>query len=156
MRKFFYFIILLVLAGVTLYYVSKDTTPSSSLFYGKRIIENFILATKIKPEDRADYYSQLLDVRLKELQTLYDDEQFDLIISASLRYSTIAGRLTETIKTHNLTDQSPHVKEQFNRHKLTLQSMADNYTEKDDRWKFIIDAKNYLDIYEKDGEKNTK
>jgi len=116
MRKFFYFIILLVLAGVTLYYVSKDTTPSSSLFYGKRIIENFILATKIKPEDRADYYSQLLDVRLKELQTLYDDEQFDLIISASLRYSTIAGRLTETIKTHNLTDQSPHVKEQFNRH----------------------------------------
>ncbi|KKR49994.1 hypothetical protein A3A55_00490 [Candidatus Roizmanbacteria bacterium RIFCSPLOWO2_01_FULL_40_14] len=150
MRKFFYFIILLVLAGVTLYYVSKDTTPSSSLFYGKRIIENFILATKIKPEDRADYYSQLLDVRLKELQTLYDDEQFDLIISASLRYSTIAGRLTETIKTHNLTDQSPHVKEQFNRHKLTLQSMADNYTEKDDRWKFIIDAKNYLDIYEKE------
>ncbi|MCR4263676.1 MAG: DUF5667 domain-containing protein [Candidatus Roizmanbacteria bacterium] len=150
MKKLFTTILVLLVGSVVLYYLSQDVTPASSLFYVKRISENLILATKINPQDRSDYYADLLDERLNELQELYDQKEYDLIISASLRYSTVAGRLTETIKKHNLNDKSSQVKEQFSKHKQMLQSMADNYDEEDDRWKFIIDAKNYLDIYEKE------
>lgn len=139
-------IMIVVLTGV--YYLSKDALPTSSLFYGKRVTENIILATKQNPAERADYYAHLLDVRLHELTVLFEKKEFDTLISASLRYSTNAGRLAETVASNNLSDHVQKTKEQFDDHKQVLQTLADGYQEQDDRWKFIIDAKNYLDIYE--------
>ncbi|MBI4136735.1 hypothetical protein HY469_01615 [Candidatus Roizmanbacteria bacterium] len=152
MRKLLIFLVALFVGCAGLYLFSKDALPSSHLFYAKRMSENIILATKTNPEQRAQYYSELLDIRLKEMQELYDRKEFDLMLSASLRYSTTAGRLTETLKTNQLNTMNAQIKEQFTSHKQSLQSMADTYMkeEEGDRWRFIIDAKNYLEIYEKE------
>lgn len=143
-------IILFCIATIVLIALSRDSGPSSPLYPIKRSQENIILLTKTSPSDKIDYYLFLLDNRLKEIQYIMESGQYELLVSASLRYSTTAGTLTKIAKVNNLSQKTLSIKTKFLEHKKILDPMVTNFPEHTDRWKFLKDAENYLDTYSKE------
>ena len=153
MKKLLFTFGVIAVLLLVLFPFARNAEPSSSLYSFKRLQENLILASKTNPEGKAEYHSELLNIRLKELIRIVEGKQNSLVLSASLRYSVTAGKYTEVIKQNNLTHETTNVKKQFNNHKNTLMSLEtkyQRYTETDDTAKFIRDAINYLDLYAKD------
>ena len=139
---------------LTLSYLAKDVLPNTSLYNIKRLQENIVLITKFSPEQKAEYYSYLLDLRLKELELLTARKnEHQLILPSALRYSTNAGEYTQVIKENNLISHAEKARDQFEKHSSTLKRLLATYPRKDvgDRGDtFIIDSVNYLIIYEKE------
>jgi len=121
---------------------SEKTDPAfEALWLIKRSEEK--VYTKFKTgQDRIDYNYVMLNRRLKELESLVAGKNYNFILSASLRYSTTAGQLTEMVTdTHKLAMI-------FMEQRKVLQELLDKYPKDvNEEWKYIQDDINYLDIY---------
>ena len=143
-----------LLAGIIFFILltilSKDAYPGSSLYNFKRVYEKGVLFSKSEPPQKAEYLTQLLDIRLVELQHVYTVNRF-FILSSSLRYSATAGEATQYIISNNLTDKVLPLKMKFEAHKKVIGKMAKEYKDykgKGDNASFFQDAVNYADIYQ--------
>lgn len=104
------------------------------------------MITKTNPDDKAKYYSELLEKRVQELDHVRKVNHF-YILSASLRYSTTAGEAVLFLTQNNLTKHIPQLQQQFIGYKKTIASFEKNYTGEKNHLLFIKDAVNYTDIY---------
>lgn len=142
-----------LMSTVFLYY-SQGATPISSLYNIKRLKENAELLLKSTPEEKAEYYSRLLGIRLKELELITPNtKEHQLILPAALRYSTTAGEYTRVIKENNLKAYAYKARNQFKEHTKVLKRLIASYPREntdDQGSQFIIDDINYLIIYEKE------
>lgn len=125
---------------------SPDTPP---FFLLKRLQEKVFLKTKSTPQDQVDYMSSLLEVRLKELQNQVNNKSYGYILPSALRYSALAGQITDLIVANNLTDKVEETKNQFLSHKKVLDVIYVIYPKNTDNeeYKYIQDDYNYLGLY---------
>lgn len=142
-------ILISAIAALSLIF-SQSATPDNKLLFGlKRVQENLYLDLKTNNEEKLDYMIYLLDRRLVELDRMVRNESYCCILNAALRYSTLAGQITENLETNNLKDKISSVIEQFKNHKKVLQETYIIYPKNMDNfeYKYIEDDINYLDIY---------
>ena len=127
-------------------YVNPDFPPLFSL---KRLQEKTFLNLQSGPQAKVKYMSFLLEIRLGEIKHLVENKQYTFLLNASLRYSTLAGEITDLIILNNLKDQLEPVKNQFLYHKQTLNNLYTLYPKNTDNieYKYLEDDINYLDIY---------
>lgn len=143
-------IIILVIAAVSLLLSQNASPDSPPLFALKRVQENSFLQLKSDPRERIDYMSSLLNSRLEELQNVVKNKNYGYVLKASLRYSTLAGRITEAVVANNLTDKVEAVKSQFLQHQKILDTLYVAYPKNipdNWEWKYIQDDFNYLKLY---------
>ncbi|MBI2019427.1 hypothetical protein HYS95_02020 [Candidatus Daviesbacteria bacterium] len=142
-------IIALALFALTLI-VSQNANPNApALFAVKRLQEKAFLKLTPSPSGKVDYMSRLLDNRLKELQSIVKDKHYDYLLYSSLRYSTLAGQITDVIADNNLTDKVNVVKQQFSDHQKVLNELYILYPKNTSNleYKYIEDDYNYLNLY---------
>lgn len=130
--------------------LSQNANPDSQLLFGlKRVQEKTYLSLKTDPKDRVEYMSGLLDKRLKEFENIIKNKSWSYMWTASIRHSTFAGLITESITTNNLKEMVEPTKKQFEDHKSRLNALYEAYPKNTDNveWKYILDAINYLNAY---------
>ena len=143
-------IIILALVALSLLLSLKANPDMPPFFALKRIQEKAFLRFKSTAESRVDYMSTLLDSRLEELQNVVKNKNYDYVLRSSLRYSTLAGQITDLIVSNNLTDKIEAVRNQFLNHKKLLDTLYVAYPKniRDNvEWKYIQDDFNYLNLY---------
>lgn len=142
-------IILSVLAIALL--LSQNANPDFRPFWSlKRVQEKIYLKFKNSPQDKIDYMSGLLNVRLNEMDHLVNSKSYDFVLPASLRYSTLAGQITDLIIANNLKDKIPAITAQFIDHQAVLRSIYVIYPKNisdNVEYKYIEDDINYLRLY---------
>lgn len=84
---------------------------------------------------------------MKELQELINRKNYSSVLDASLRYSATAGQLTELIIISSDNSQAAVTINIFTRHKKVLQDIYDLNPDLDTERKYILDNKNYLNLY---------
>ncbi|MBU1000341.1 hypothetical protein KKE78_03030 [Patescibacteria group bacterium] len=143
-------IVILALFVASLLLSLKATPDMQPFFALKRVQENLFLEFKSDPEKKVDYMSNILNSRLEELQSVVKNENYDHVLKASLRYSTLAGRITEIVVDNNLTDKIDRVKDQFLSHQKLLDALYVAYPKNipdNEEHKYIQDDYNYLNLY---------
>lgn len=143
-------IVILAIIALLLLLSLKANPDMPPFFALKRIQEKVFLTTKSAPRDRVDYMSSLLESRLQELQNVVKNKSYDDVLKASLRYSTLAGQITELIETNNLTEKVEIVRDQFLNHQKILDALYVAYPKNipdNVEWKYIQDDFNYLSLY---------
>lgn len=127
-------------------YVNPDFPP---LFNLKRLQEKTFLNFQVGLEAKVKYMSFLLEIRLGEIKHLVENKQYVFLLDASLRYSTLAGEITDLIISNNLKSQLEPTKNQFLYHKQILNNLYILYPKNTDNveYKYLEDDMNYLDIY---------
>jgi len=143
-------IFVLIILSLTLV-SSQSANPNDELIFGlKRVQEKAFLKTISDPRQRVEYMRTLLENRLKELTSVVVNKKYDFVLKSALRYSTLAGQITELIEANNLKDLTESTKMQFNEHYKKLESLYVFYPKNipdNVEWKYIQDDYNYLKIY---------
>lgn len=142
-------IIFLAIAVLSLI-LSQKANPDFPPFWGlKRIQEKVFLKLKSNPQEKLDYMSFLLDRRLEELNNQVRRQSYSYILPSALRYSTLAGQITEMIVGNNMQDKVTSTTAQFIAHQKVLQEIYVIYPKNTDNveYKYIEDDINYLSIY---------
>lgn len=142
-------IAVLVLIVVSLLLAQK-ADPDFPPFWGlKRVQEKVFFKFKSNASEQVDYMRGLLNIRLEELSNQVRRQSYNYILPSALRYSTLAGQITDTIIASNMKDQVPAVINQFKDHQKVLQDLYVIYPKNTDNWewKYIQDDVNYLKIY---------
>ncbi len=131
--------------------LSLRASPDMSPFFDlKRIQETVFLKFKPNLSDRVDYMRGMLDSRLNELQNVVKNKNYGYVLKASLRYSTLAGQITELIEANNLNEKVEVVRSQFLNHQKAIDALYIAYPKnipENEEWKFIQDDFNYLKLY---------
>ncbi len=131
--------------------LSLNASPDMPPFFAlKRVQEKVFLKLKSSAGGRIDYMSSLLDSRLAELQSVVKNKNYDYVLKASLRYSTLAGQITELVVGSNLSDKAEGIKTQFLNHQKLVDELYVAYPKniRDNvEWKYIQDDFNYLRLY---------
>lgn len=141
---------ILVLAVLVLSLIFSESASPDSLFFGlKRLQEKAFMKFKGSPEEKINYMSTLLDYRLEELQKIIDNKSFSYMWTTSLRYSTLAGQITDLAVANNMKDKMAGIKKQFSEHKKVLYDLYVAYPKNTDNieYKYIEDDINYLNLY---------
>lgn len=137
-------VFLLLAVGVLL--VANSAMPDSQAYVLKRFEEKMIMSFKLKSSDKLLYSLFLLDRRLSEMDYVTEKKEYDLFNTTSLRFSTLAGDITQLVLDYNL----PSRKDVVNTFTADQTKISGNFLmRKDDKedWKYIEDAANYLEIY---------
>ncbi|MBI2597149.1 hypothetical protein HYW41_03270 [Candidatus Daviesbacteria bacterium] len=130
--------------------LSQTASPDSQLFWGlKRIQEKVYLKLKSNPNEKLDYMRFLLDRRLQELKSQVERQSYGYILPSALRYSTLAGQITDIIIVNNMKDQVASIINQFKDHQKALYEIYVIYPKNTDNleYKYIEDDINYLKLY---------
>ena len=131
--------------------ISQIASPDFPLLWNlKRSQEKVFLRLKSNPQEKLDYMKGLLDRRLDELSKVVSNENYGYVLKSSLRYSTLAGQITEQIITNNFKDEVQPTIDQFTAHQKVLMNLYEIYPKNipnNEDWKFIQDDYNYLKIY---------
>lgn len=142
-------ILILAVFAFSLIFSQKASPNFPPLFALKRIQEKAYLNLKGNPQDKLDYMSILLNRRLEELDSIVTSKSYDYLLYSSLRYSTLAGQITEIIIENNMKDKVPATIDQFQNHKKVLQDIYVRYPKNTENleYKYIEDDINYLNLY---------
>lgn len=146
---FVMFFLLSSLVTLSIYTPSLNNLSSDSKWvFIKHGIEKVILGTKKDPNQKITYMNSLLDERLTELEGVVASKNYPLFLSSSLKYSSLAGDITNIIMQQNLTNQATNEQKKFADHEKKIRLLLEsNKSDTNDNWKFIQDADNYLHIY---------
>lgn len=143
-------IIILAVFAISLLLSQKANPDMPQLFALKRVQEKAFLKLKSTPWDKVDYMSTLLETRLEELQNVVKNKSYGDVLKASLRYSTLAGQITDLIVANNLTEKVEAARNQFLSHQKILDALYVAYPKNipdNVEWKYIQDDFNYLGLY---------
>ncbi len=143
-------IIILALFALSLLLSQKANPDMPPFFALKRIQEKVFLNFKSNPEDKLEYLNHLLSNRLVELSNVVKNKNYDYVLKSSLRYSTLAGQITDLIIVDNMKDKIPVITAQFIDHQAVLYDIYVIYPKNipdNEEWKYIQDDINYLDLY---------
>lgn len=148
MNKRFIVLVCITVVVLVLLVAHWSNPGNEQLYKVKRFEEKLFLAVHSTPQQKADYYSLLLDRRLEELIFVVDSKDFSHVWQTASRYSSTAGEATDLIVRYNLEDKAEALQEQLRSHQPKLQELLQHYSLKEDGdWKFIEDDVNYLDLY---------
>lgn len=142
-------IIILVILALSLIF-SQNAAPDSALLWGlKRIQEKVYLNLKSNSQEKIDYMSFLLNRRLEELKSQVERQSYSKILPSALRYSSLAGEITDMIIANNMKDQAVSAINQFKDHQIILNDIYVLYPKNtgNTEYKYIKDDINYLKIY---------
>lgn len=154
-REFLLIVLMLLFVFiVTFILMIRGSFPDNeSIYKYKRAQEKFILDHKTESGSRADYYEELLDNRFKELNYLGKNNLGQYISTASSRYSTTLGELSELIVQNNLSDQRKKITQKLPEYKKQLKMVHDSLFVKygvietlDQRW-YLQRAMDSSDIF---------
>lgn len=143
-------IVILIIIASSLILSQKASPSLSPLFKLKRLQENTFLKLKSNPKDKINIMSSMLDSRLEEIKNLVESKNYNYVLNASLRYSTLAGQITELTITNNFKDKVPAITDQFTTHQKVLLNLYEIYPKNipgNVEWKYIQDDYNYLKLY---------
>lgn len=131
-------------------FLSPNSTPDSTLLWSlKRTQEKLFMKFESTVQGKLTYQRSLLNVRLNEISSITNSRHYDYELPSSLRYSTLAGQITELIINNQLKDQADSVKKRFREHKKILNELYVAYPKNTENieYKYIEDDINYLDLY---------
>ena len=130
--------------------IAQGASPDAVPFFAlKRVQEKVFLNFKSSPQEKVDYMRGLLNNRLAELKSQVNRKSYGYILPSSLRYSTLAGQITEMVMENNMGDQLKDIKAQFVNHQKVLMEIYIIYPKNTENmeYKYIEDDINYLKIY---------
>lgn len=141
-------IAILVLIVITML-ASNSATPNSKILFNlKRAQEKAFFKLKSSDQDKLSYNLGLLSNRLSEIESVVKNKKYEHILNSSLRYSTLAGQITESAKQLGNDQYIASVKQVFLDQKPRIQELINNYPKDQNvEWKYLQDDINYLDIY---------
>lgn len=141
-------IIYIITIIVVVRFFSINSNPGSSFYSIKRLEEKIIINIKTDPNQKADYYAQLLNLRLYELENAVKSNNTDHILPISLRYAAAAGEYTNFLKANRLTNKTNEAVKHFEEHEKILKKLISTYRLKnvaDNTANFLVDDINYLE-----------
>lgn len=95
-------------------------------------------------ERKADYYIDLVDVRLSELKYVVDRKDIANIQTTSQRYAAISGELTDFVLTKNMTGYNGKLVDVMSSHIPFLEKLRDSYPYDSSEYRFVQDDANSL------------
>ena len=143
-------IIILTIFALSLVFSQSSSPNNPPLFALKRIQEKIYLKLKSNPGERLDYMIYLLNNRLDEMRVLVNSQSYSYILPTSLRYSTLAGQITDLIISNNLKDKVDTTEQIFASHEKVLNDLYVIYPKNipdNEEWTYTQDDYNYLKIY---------
>lgn len=117
-------------------YVFKRLREKISLFF-----------SGFNSDSKTEYYQKLVKVRLAELKKVSDNKDIANIQTASQRYETTAGHLTEYVNKKSITKYDQEITDMFNSHILVIKEMQKNYDSTTAEWRFLENDVNSLKQY---------
>jgi len=130
-----------------LLFIGQNVGPTSPLFPVQRLDESLLYITKRTPEAKVAYYQYLIQKRFYDIANVVKLQHEDLLVAVSLRYSTTVGKAVQISSTNNV--HTSQLKKELEQQKKSLENIVAHYTSIDKRQKYIQDAINYIDIYER-------
>lgn len=143
-------IVVLTFFAMSLILAPHAGPDNSPLFALKRVQEKVFLEMQFNPESKLKYMSSILNSRLEELSSIVNNRKYDYVLTASRKYFTLAGQITEYATANNLTNQTEDIKDQFLNHQKVLDRLYVIYPKnipENEEWKYIKDDYNYLGLY---------
>lgn len=142
-------IIILAVFAISLLFSQTANPDNPPLFALKRVQEKVYLKLKSDPVDKVDYMGSMLESRLSELQNQVNNQSYGYILPSALRYSTLAGQITDLIVVNHLTEKAEETKKQFLNHQKALDVIYVIYPKNTENveYKYIQDDFNYLKLY---------
>lgn len=143
-------IVVLTFFAMSLILAPHTGPDNAPLFALKRAQEKVFLEMQFNPESKLKYMSSILNSRLDELSSIVNNRKYDYVLTASRKYFTLAGRITEYAMANNLTNQTEDIKDQFLNHQKVLDRLYVIYPKnipENEEWKYIKDDYNYLGLY---------
>ena len=129
--------------------LSWSAIPSAPFtFKLKRLQEKIQLYLRVDPESSLDYQINLLSRRKDDIVSVVNIAEYSYILTSSLRYSTNAGEITESIIKNDMKQNIPATLDIFSQHSEIFKGLLEKYPkELNEEWKYIQDDINYLEIY---------
>lgn len=143
-------IIILAIAAISLILAPHIGPEFGPLFTLKRAQEQAFLKLQSTPESKLEYMSSILNSRLEELSNIVNNREYSYVLTATRKYFTLAGQITEFAAANNLTNQVEGLKSQFLDHQKVLDRLYVIYPKnlpENEEWKYIKDDYNYLTLY---------
>lgn len=142
-------IVFMAVFAISLLFAQSASPDAVPFFALKRVQEKVFLNFKSSPKEKVGYMRGLLNNRLEELKSQVNRESYGYILPSALRYSTLAGQITEMVLGNDMNDQIPSIKDQFNNHTKILNEIYVIYPKNTENmeYKYIEDDINYLKIY---------
>lgn len=117
----------------------------------EKISEKISLMLKFNQEDKADYYQELLDKRLAEIEFVTENGQGDLIEETSSRYATYLSTVSDFIISNKINNKKDSVLKTLEEHLKVLESIQSNFEFESGWWiliqhdiNLVKDAKNKI------------
>lgn len=154
MKKLVYF---LLIGGIIVYATSPlyanqidlpsvKITPESFYYPLKRISEKIKVNLYIDSSSKADYYKDLVQIRLAELKYVVDKDYLDQVERSTQRLSYQVGILTDHIVAKKLNIKKQILDDLYQKDKVILQQLRDKYPANSSFWMLVQHSINSIDL----------
>ena len=107
-----------------------------------------LIFLSLSPSQKSAYYRELLARRLAELKFLIEKPEMAYFKTATIRYSTTAGMLTEyVLKNKDLVEERKKVVELLSSHLPVVEKLREVYDYDTAEWRFVKQDADYLQLY---------
>lgn len=120
--------------------------PGGISYSMKRIMEKFFYYVNLNVENKADYYRDLLQKRVAELNYIIDNRLLREHQQASERISFYAGKLADHIIANKLEGKKMEISELMKKDKALLANMRDKFPANSSFWMLVQHSINSLDM----------
>lgn len=127
----------------------ESINPNPSYGYSFKRLKEKITLVLLSPfaGKKADYYMELLRIRLAEFKYVVDKKDIDSLQTTSERYFTTAGELTSFIIKNKLEDKKTNVVKLLEDHIKVTAKLEGAYSETTSQWRLIRYSSDYLKNY---------
>ncbi len=124
---------------------SVSVTPDKYLVYSiKRLVEKGVILTKLSKASKADYYKELVNLRLSELKYVVDNKLLSEVERSTQRLSYQIGTLSDFIN-QGLINKKKSTGDFLIKYKNLLENLRDQYPANSSYWMLVQHSINSLD-----------
>lgn len=153
--KFFFLVFLISCISIfPPFFVHANSTdlplvsiPPGSFYYSfKRLSEKIMVNFYINPESKMNYYKDLFQNRIAELQYIIDKKYLDQVEQSTQRVSYEVGILTDYVVAEKLNSQKKNLVDLFKGDKIILEKLRDKYPANSSFWMLVQHSINSIDL----------
>ncbi len=125
---------------------SIKIAPNSFFYPLKRISEKVVVYFYFDSNKKADYYQNLVQVRLAELKYIVDKDFRDQVERSTQRVSYQIGILTDYVVGKKLNNKQQSLADLYKSYRIILEKLRDKYPENSSYWMLVQHIINSIDL----------
>lgn len=127
--------------------IKQERTNPGSFYYSlKRAWEKVRWFFIFSDQNKVDYHQDLINKRLSELKYVVDSKLLSEVETSSQRFAYQAGVLVGQLKKMNDKERDTKLLKDFEKYKLVLEKLRDNYPANSSFWMLLQHDINTLNI----------